>query len=298
MRARSKLHRKPGHGHPTSGSSSSVSSLTPVRTGRGRDYGHPTSGSSSSVSSLTPVRTGRGRDFRCYVRHPREPVVPVEAVQVVVGFVQAAVQVVQFGRTGQRLHCIAGGQRVWDPGCRRRRGPGRCGRYCRVSVPKTSTFPQPSLLAVWRKRAVLPENVSIAGACVMVPQVSSSRGYGIDQGVGRERDEAGFVHGAGDRLECVGLFEDRDRARDRELCPGKIRNSNAACRPPARSDARRVRIAAATSRCGNARRRSTTSFCGQSTGRTRSAGCPSSGSWPRPTRARRCEGARSGRSAS
>ena len=148
------LHRKPGHGHPTSGSS-------------------------SSVSSLTPVRTGRGRDFRCHVRHPGEPVVPVEAVHVVVGFVQAAVQVVQFGSTGQRLHCIAGGQRVWDPGCRRRRGPGRCGRYCRVSVPKTSTFPQPSLLAVWRKRAVLPENVSIAGACVMVPQVSSSRGTAL-----------------------------------------------------------------------------------------------------------------------
>ena len=45
-------------------------------------------------------------------------------------------------------------------------------RYCRVSVPKTSRFPQTSLLAVWRNRAVLPEKVSIARAGVMVPQVS------------------------------------------------------------------------------------------------------------------------------
>ena len=44
-------------------------------------------------------------------------------------------------------------------------------------------------------------------------------GHGIDYGVGWERDEAGFVHGAGDSWECAGLFEDRDRARDRELCP-------------------------------------------------------------------------------
>ena len=32
-------------------------------------------------------------------------------------------------------------------------------RYCRVSVPAISTLPQPSLLAVWRKRAVVPANV-------------------------------------------------------------------------------------------------------------------------------------------
>ena len=39
-------------------------------------------------------------------------------------------------------------------------------------------FPQSSLVAVWRKRAVLPENVSIVGAGVMVPQVSSPMGMG------------------------------------------------------------------------------------------------------------------------
>ena len=41
-----------------------------------------------------------------------------------------------------------------------------------------STIPQSSLVAVWRKRAVVPENVSIVGAGVMVPQVSSPMGMG------------------------------------------------------------------------------------------------------------------------
>ena len=67
---------------------------------------------------------------------------------------------------------------------------------------------------------MLPENVSIVGAGVMVPQVSSPMGTVWTTESGGKRDEAGFVHGAGDRFEGVGLFEDRDRARDRELCPG------------------------------------------------------------------------------
>ena len=50
--------------------------------------------------------------------------------------------------------------------------------------------------------------------------VAHRDGRGIDDGVGRERDAAGVVHGAGDRFEGAGLVEDRDRARDRELCPG------------------------------------------------------------------------------
>ena len=51
-------------------------------------------------------------------------------------------------------------------------------RYCRVSVPTTSKLPQSSLLAVWRKRAVVPANVSMVGAGVMVPQASSPMGRG------------------------------------------------------------------------------------------------------------------------
>ena len=95
-------------------------------------------------------------------------------------------------------------------------------RYCRVSVPTISTVPQSSLVAVWRKRAVLPENVSIVGAGVMVPQVSSPIGMGAAWTTesGGNVTAAGVVHGAGDRFEGAGLVEDRDRARDRELCPG------------------------------------------------------------------------------
>ena len=40
-------------------------------------------------------------------------------------------------------------------------------------------FPQRSLLAVWRKRAVSPEKVSIVGAGAMVPQVSSLSGTAL-----------------------------------------------------------------------------------------------------------------------
>ena len=49
--------------------------------------------------------------------------------------------------------------------------------------------------------------------------VAHGDGRGIDDGVGRERDAAGVVHGPGDCVEGAGFVEDRDRARDCELCP-------------------------------------------------------------------------------
>ena len=67
-----------------------------------------------------------------------------------------------------------------------------------------------------------PQNVSMVGAGVMVPQVSSPMGMGAalttESGGNVTRPVSSTVPVTA--VEGAGLVEDRDRARDRELCPG------------------------------------------------------------------------------
>ena len=69
---------------------------------------------------------------------------------------------------------------------------------------------------------MVTENVSMVGAWVMVPQVSTPMGLGTaltrESGGNVTRPVSSTVPVTASR--APGLVEDRDRARDGELCPG------------------------------------------------------------------------------